>query len=293
MERQWKGNTKGTPWMHRMLIASFKVMNLRFIYAGLAVAVVPCCMLFGHKGYLAQYRYFRQRLGYNRVKAFVAVGKNHYRFGQVIIDRFYMYSGGSFDFTLEHHERYRELEHKEGSFLILSSHTGNYEIAGYTLSARLKRLNALVYSGEAITIMQNRKKELEKNNIAMIPVSDDMSHLFMMSNALDNGEILSIPADRILGSPRYLKCDFMGAKAKFPLGPFALAVQRDLPVLAVQVMKDNVKRYRIIIAEIAPSSDAVKPKDKMQSLAQAYARNLEATLKRYPHQWFNYYDFWK
>lgn len=75
MERQWKGNTKGTPWMHRMLIASFKVMNLRFIYAGLAVAVVPCCMLFGHKGYLAQYRYFRQRLGYNRVKAFVAVGK--------------------------------------------------------------------------------------------------------------------------------------------------------------------------------------------------------------------------
>ena len=177
--------------------------------------------------------------------------------------------------------------------MILSSHTGNYEIAGYTLSARLKRLNALVYSGEAITIMQNRKKELEKNNIAMIPVSDDMSHLFMMNNALDNGEILSIPADRILGSPRYLKCDFMGAKAKFPLGPFALAVQRGLPVLAVQVMKDSVKRYRIIIAEIAPSSDAVKPKDKMQSLAQAYARNLEATLKRYPHQWFNYYDFWK
>lgn len=49
MERQWKGNTKGTPWMHRMLIASFKVMNLRFIYAGLAVAVVPCCMLLGTK----------------------------------------------------------------------------------------------------------------------------------------------------------------------------------------------------------------------------------------------------
>ena len=85
----------------------------------------------------------------------------------------------------------------------------------------------------------------------------------------------------------------LAAKAKFPLGPFALAVQRDLPVLAVQVMKDNVKRYRIIIAEIAPSSDAVKPKDKMQSLAQAYARNLEATVKSYPHQWFNYYDFWK
>lgn len=293
MERQWKGNTKGTPWMHRMLIASFKIMNLRFIYAGIAVFVVPCCMLLGHKGYLAQYRYFRQRLGYNRLKAFVAVGRNHYRFGQVIVDRFYMYSGGSFDFTLEHYELYQQLEHNDGSFMILSSHTGNYEIAGYTLSARRKRFNALVYGGEAVTIMQNRQKELEKNNIAMIPVSGDMSHLFAMSNALSNGEILSIPGDRILGSPRYLECDFMGAKAKFPLGPFALAVQRGVPVLAVQVMKEGVKRYRIIIAEIAPASDAAKPKDKMQSLAQAYASNLEATLKRYPHQWFNYYDFWK
>ncbi len=292
MQRQWKGNTKGTPWMHRMLIASFKIMDLRFIYLGLVLFVVPSCMLFSHKGYIAQYHYFRRRLHYGVLRAFFAVGKNHYRFGQVIIDRFYMYAGGHFDFELEGYDRYLALEKEPGGFMILSSHTGNYELAGYTLRAQRKRFNALVYGGEAQVIMQNRHKELDRNNINMIVVSDDMSHLFAMSNALSAGEILSIPGDRLLGSPRHVDVDFMGAKAQLPMGPYALAVQRGVPVLAVQVMKEGVKRYRVVINPIAPESDARGRSARVQSLAQAYAANLEQAVRRYPHQWFNYYEFW-
>lgn len=44
---------------------------------------------------------------------------------------------------------------------------------------------------------------------------------------LQNGEILSLPADRIFGeNSRHYDIDFMGHKAKFPVGPFAAAAQR-------------------------------------------------------------------
>jgi predicted LPLAT superfamily acyltransferase len=31
----------------------------------------------------------------------------------------------------------------------------------------------------------------------------------------------------------------------------------------------------------------------MQQLAQAFATQLEDIVRRYPTQWFNYFDFWK
>ena len=60
---EWKGNTAGSTWMHRTLIASFRIMNLRFVYLGMAVFVVPMYMLFAHQGYITMYHYFRQRQG--------------------------------------------------------------------------------------------------------------------------------------------------------------------------------------------------------------------------------------
>ena len=57
-------------------------------------------------------------------------------------------------------------------------------------------------------------------HIRMIPVSPDMSHLFDINAALSKGEVVSIPADRIWGSPKKLVKCFLGGEASFPYGPF-------------------------------------------------------------------------
>ena len=61
---EWRGNTGGMTWMHRVLIWAFRYINLRLVYAGMAVFVIPFYMLFAHKGYISMYHYFRQRQGY-------------------------------------------------------------------------------------------------------------------------------------------------------------------------------------------------------------------------------------
>jgi len=291
---QWTGKTGGTPWMHKLLMASLRVLPLWFVYTGMALFVIPFYMLFAHRGYISQYHFFRQRLGYNSFKAFIGVYCNHVRFGQVIIDRFYFYAGGKFHFEMENYDLYLKLSHEPSGFVVLSSHVGNYELAGYELKAQEKQLYALVFAGEAAAVMSNRNRLLAANNIHMTPVTDDMSHLFILSNALADGNIVSIPADRIFGSPRTITCNFMGAEAAFPLGPFVLATQRDdVPVLSVQVMKEGIKRYRIIIRQLPVNRQAGRTAQRAKDLAQTFATHLEGIVKQYPTQWFNYYEFWQ
>lgn len=289
-EKEWKGSTAGTPWMHRWLIRSLRVLPLRFVYAGAVVFVIPFCMLFAHKGYISIYHFFRRRLGQKSLRAFWNTYVNHCHFAQVIIDRFYVYGGGRFDFEIENYDLYLRLAAEPGGFVILSAHVGNYEVAGYTLAAKTKRFNALVYGGEAQTVMQNRSHILTQNNIRMIPIQGDMSHLFAMSNALAEGESVSIPADRIFGSPRHVECSLFGETARLPLGPFAIAAQRDVPVIAINVMKESAKKYHIYIKQLEAEGNTLR--ERSRNLALQYAKNLEETIKDYPTQWFNYYEFW-
>ena len=168
---------------------------------------------------------------------------------------------------------------------------GNYEIAGYTLVAESKRFNAIVFFGEKASVMENRNKMFAHTNIHMIPIREDMSHLFEIDRALSEGEIVSIPGDRIWGSPKVLKAEFLGKEARFPMGPFTVAAMRGLDVLAVNVMKESSKCYRIYVTPLDYDKQAPRRRQTDQ-LLHSYVAELERLLALYPTQWYNYFDFW-
>lgn len=273
---QWSGKTDGTPWMQRALISMYRLLPLWVLYGCMSL-VVPFYMIFNRQGYCSTYRFFRQRLGYGKVRSFLHVYANHFRFGQVILDRFAVYAGKRFHFEVEGREHFDRLAALPGGFIMLSSHVGCYEMAGYTLSSEVKRFNVLVYAGESATIMQQRSALLGRHNMRMVPVSSDMSHLFALHGALSAGEIVSMPADRLFGSSKSVRCTFMGATAPFPVGAYRLSRADDAPMLAVFVMKEGYRRYHLYVRPIATAQD--------------YADALSDMVRRYPNQWFNYYDF--
>lgn len=290
---EWRGNTSGATWMHQLLIVTFRYIGLRPVYLFMGLFVAPFYMLFNRKGYLSVYHYLRRQHGFSPVKSFRYTYLNHYRFGQIILDRFAVYAGCKYEFELDGNDQFTELMEKPGGFIILSSHVGNYEIAGYSFVSTDKKYNALVFPGEAKTVMENRKRLLSAHNINMISVAEDMSHVFEMSKALSDGEIVSIPGDRIFGSPRYLECDFLKGRARFPLGPYALAVQRGVPVVAIFVVKQALFKYKVYIRQIGTESIAgLKRDENAQHVAEIFAKEMEKVLKVYPEQWFNYYEFW-
>lgn len=276
--------------MQKALIAVFKVVPLEVIY-GVMALVVPFYMLFNHKGYTSMYHFFRRRLGKKPLSAFWHVYLNHYAFGQVVLDRFATYAGRRFKLEIDGNENFLRLCEGEKGFVMLSSHVGNYEQAGYMLRSDRKSFNALVYAGESATVMSERNKQFAGSNIHMIPVQADMSHLFIINKSLDVGNIVSMPADRCFGSTKSVPCQFFGATAQFPLGPFATAVQKEVPALAVMVMKEGAHSYRAFVRQL-PVDTTLPHRKQMAALAQSFATTLEEIVRQYPHQWYNYYEFW-
>lgn len=288
-----KNNTTfGNAWMHRTLVASLRYVDVRALYAFVSIFVMPICLLLNtNHSRTTAYHYFRRHQGYGRWHSAWATYINHCLFGQVVIDRFATFAGKRFDVKVEGRYHFDHLASQEEGFMILSSHVGCYEIAGYSLMTPHKRLNALVYGGEKAEVMQGRAERFSHNNVNMIPVMPDMSHLFLVNDALANHEIVSMPADRALGSSKRLTINLLDASAPLPMGPFSVATMRGLDVLAVNVLKTSAKQYTAYVTPLSYDKSASR-KEQMQQLADGYAHELEHILKQYSTQWYNFFEFW-
>lgn len=290
MAQTWQGNTYGNAWMHERLIASLRHMDVRLLYCFAALFVVPVCMVVNHRNTAIIYRYLRQRIGFGRLRAAWKTYVNHCLFSQVVIDKFAMYAGQRFHLAVEGYEHYQRVA--EQGYVQLSAHVGCYEMAGYTLVASQNRLNALVYGGEKSTVMQNRNKLFADTHIRMIPIEADGSHVFLLNEALSNHEIVSMPADRVVGSPKTITVSFLGAPSELPLGPFSVATSRGEEVLAVNVVKTSMRGYTVHVEPLHYDHSAPRAQQRQQ-LADSYAACLEGIVRRYPTQWYNYFEFWK
>lgn len=288
---KWSGTTYGNGWMHKWLVNFLRTIDVRLLYAFVFVFIVPPTMMINSKARKAIYQFYRKRFGFGILRSAWMTYKNHCAFSQVVIDKFAMYAGKKFQITIDGYELFQSLSEQSSGFVQLSSHIGNYEIAGYSLVAKNKRFNALVFGGEKTSVMANRSKLFDGNNIRMIPMSADMSHLFTIDRALTDGEILSMPADRVFGSQKAYSCIFFGEKAKFPQGPFLMAAMRDVPVVFVSVMKTAAQRYHISVRRINSKGEG-NTRSKAVNLAEEYVKLLEDTVRKHPAQWYNFFDFW-
>jgi predicted LPLAT superfamily acyltransferase len=272
--------------MHRALISLSRILPLRLLYGGMSLAI-PFYVLLDGRGRRASYSFFRNRMGYGRVRSFLHVFVNMYNMGKVVIDRFAAYAGKQFRISGQDRYLYDILV-PDGTYMMLSSHVGNFELSGYMIPSP-RPVKTLVYAGENAQVMAQRSRLFKDCNIEMVPVKEDMSHLFILNEALQNGEVVSVAADRSFGSSKTVRCQFMGQEAPFPAGPFTLAVRRGAKVLAVFVVKEGVRDFRAIVEELQADGTG---QARVESLAKAYATVLERVTRQYPDQWFNFYDFW-
>jgi predicted LPLAT superfamily acyltransferase len=291
-ERAWKGVTGGSTFGQKAMKILFSIVNVRVGYF-ILIFVIPFYMLFARKGYLVIYRYFRKRHGYSAVKSFCKTYQNHYLFGQMMLDRFAVYAGQK-NFKVDNPDNDVFLSRVNVSCgcIVAGAHIGNPELCGYLLSQDTKRINSLIFGGEAKEVQKNRSTVLNNNNVRLIPVSEDMSHIFLINEALTNGEIVSIPCDRAYGRNKTIECDFLNGKVDFPVGAFVMALHYNVPVIALFVLKISTSRYRVYVTPVPVPQEGGK-REKINEMTGSFVRILEDIVKKYPEQWFNFYDFWK
>lgn len=279
-EQAWRGKTGGTHWMQRALVWIIRNTDIRVAYAVMHLWLAWYILVRRnerHGAYL-----FHRRRGRSRLQAAADVYRSFYHFGKAIIDRFAVYAGVPFEVVVENRELYYGRVNSNEGFVMLFTHVGNTEMAGYFLSTPDKRLHILAYGGESPVVMEHRRQVLERNNIDMITVQpEDNSHIYRIGEVLQAGDVLAIAADRRMGDTTITET-ILGAPARLPAGAFRICKALRKPVLLVFVIKESPTTYRAYCEQLQPDN----------TLPQQYAQRLEQMAINHPYEWFNFYDFW-
>jgi predicted LPLAT superfamily acyltransferase len=218
------------------------------------------------------------------------VYKSYFTFGQTIIDKVCITAGMRNKFTYEFDGLEilnKLLTDKKGGVLI-SAHIGNFEIAEYFFSEIDVdfQINLVTSDLEHSAIKNYLNKISKVSKIKLILIKDDLSHIFEINAALARNELVCFTGDRYFEGVKSLKAELLGEEANFPAGPFLIASRLKVPVVFVYVMKEPNFHYHLYTREAQVSHRDEK------GLLKAYIDNLELMLKKYPLQWFNYFDFW-
>ncbi|RED43159.1 putative LPLAT superfamily acyltransferase [Winogradskyella eximia] len=289
MAAEWKGKSRGTVLGYKIFIFCIKKLGLPSAYFVLYFVAAYFCF-FAKDSTTSAYYYFRKRLQYSRFKSIISIYKSYFVFGQTIIDKIAISSGLKSKFTYDYDgvDQIKEvLKQKKGGILI-SAHLGNFEIAEHFFGELEERdfISLLTTDVEHTAIKNYLDTVVKKSNIKIILIKEDLSHIFEINAALTRNEIVCITGDRYIKDSKYLTHELLGKEAKFPAGPFLIGSRLQVPVLFVYVLKESRKHYHLYAR-----TSTTKGRDA-NALLKDYTQSLEWMLKKYPLQWFNYFDFW-
>lgn len=298
--KRWDGRTDGGRFGLKSVAWMVKCFGARTVY-GLMGATLPFYMAFRPQQRKAAYAFYRKRLGYGPAEASRAVWKCYWTFGKVVVDKFAFFGGVTKGYVLEAEDGDwgESLFSGSGGAVLASAHVGCLEAVGSLLKQDRKDMLSLVYAGERESILRSRAKALEGSRVRLVPVSDDMSHIFEVSSSLEKGSIVVMTADRAMDNARCIPTRLFGKQVQLPAGAFALAAKMNVPMYTLFVMRTGHKRYRMYLEQIdlegyralREVGGETEPVGDIEAMADVYAGRLEEIISTYPEQWFNFYDY--
>ncbi len=283
----WKGKTRGSLLGFRIFVWLLRNFGLKGAYS-LLYLVVPYFVPFAPAGTKTLFELYHRRLGMGFWTSIANIFRNYFALGKSLIDRVAIKSGFGEKFTYVHEYTSNIdalIAEGKGGFL-LSAHLGNWDIAGYFMQKGRSKVNIVMYDEEHQKIKQYLEDSSNGQSLNIIPIKDDFSHIIAIKNALSNGEIITMHADRFRELNRTVTMNFLEREALFPQGPFLLAAKFKAPVSFVFCVRESEFHYHLFASE-------GKVYESVEAVAEAYRLSLEEKVKRYPLHWNNYYDFWK
>jgi predicted LPLAT superfamily acyltransferase len=288
----WQGKSKGNKAGYQFFVWILKNFGVLPAYFLLRF-VVLYFFLFSFKSSRQIYYLYRNKLGYSRLAAILKLYKNYYLLGQGIIDKVVVMSGidNKFTYDFDGEENLREIVSMQMGGILLSAHIGNWDIAGYLLKRLDTKINIVMFDGEHKQIKEYLATVTGKKSVNIIFIKNDLSHIYEISEAFKNNELICMHADRFLEGNKTIVTSLLGEMARFPLGPFVLAATFKVPVSFVFAVKENNLQYHFFASKIKNYNHPEKG-IVMQEMLSDFAAEMETKVIKYPEQWFNYYNFW-
>ncbi len=181
---------------------------------------------------------------------------------------------------------------EEGKGVIVwTAHLGNWEFASRLLELRGRTVHVARVVERDQPAEAMLRDLMVNERLRVVDLSQGVLASVELLHALRANEIVAMQGDRVYhrfcaGAP------FFGTTASFPLGPFFLSYVSGAPVVPGFVVRQGWLRYRVIMGDaIRLPHTGDRDADLQCGLRQA-VRFLEETVRSYPDQWLNFYEFW-
>jgi predicted LPLAT superfamily acyltransferase len=294
----WSGKSRGKKTGYKIFVLTIKHLGLPFAYLILKF-VVLYYLIFSRKSVRTTYKYAHHRLKFSFLKSVRLIIRNYYIFGQTLIDRIALMAGfkTKLTFNFDGENYLQEMENNKTAGILISAHIGNFEIAGHLLKRLNVKANLLMVDAEHQRIKDFLGSIFKDIDVNIITVKNDFTHIFEIKKALEDKEIVCMLGDRFLDGTKKLSAKFLGEEAFFPAGPFYMATKYNVPIIFVFGMKERKYHYHFYASPpkyyYQPGLNIKNRDSSIEAVLHDYLQLFEEMLKKYPEQFFNYYDFWE
>lgn len=176
--------------------------------------------------------------------------------------------------------------------VVVTGHIGSWDIAAKGLRDAPCAVH-VVMSRETDPATQEFVETARARAGVQVVLSDaSVFSSLQLIRALRRNEIVAIQLDRVAGAGGVRWLPFLGAPAPFPSGAFVLARLAGSPVIPVFAPRLGRRHYRVHIGEPVAVPRAARDPLVLDRVMLAVVAQLEAIVRRYPWQWFQFAPFW-
>lgn len=222
--------------------------------------------------------------------------RQFHNFTHVYQDRFVLQSANQLTYTSEGMQHLKDAVSKGRGGILLMSHMGNWEVAAHLLKRELKDLRLLIYMGirQKEQIERLQKEALVQSGIRIIAVEKDGGSPMDLVEGIrfiESGGVVSMTGDLVWKrEQRMIPVRFLGREVLLPEVPHVLALLSGAPLFIFFAFRKAKNHYQFTMTEAMYLKAASREERHtiIRQSAQAYARELEGALRRYPLQWYHF-----
>lgn len=286
-----RGNALGF-WFFKITL---KLFGLRGAY-GLLHVVVLHYLFFDIRARRGATAYIIRRFpGSSAAGVFIHAYRLFVNQGIQLIDRFACISGQvTFDMQLNGYDELTRLIAGGRGFILLTSHTGNWQIAMTALRKIDKPVYLVMRPEDNRAVSESLKIGSDNDRIRIISPEQYLGGVVEIMNALAAGGIVAIMGDRRYGFDG-IDVRFLDKPALFPYGAFVIAAKAACPVVVLEAAKLGSRRYEVNLTQVMqPRIERGRDqKEQIRVFVQKYAGILDAFVHKYPYQCFLFHDIWE
>ena len=223
--------------------------------------------------------------------------QHFFTFASTVLDRIYLLNDQHSKFNIEIHGLDvvdSMIGNTNGCFL-LGTHLGSFDIMrSVGQNTRNLKINLVMYEENARKV-NSILAAINPDNFPQIIALGKFDSMLKVKSALEAGEFVGVLGDRTIEESGDIRCPFLGEDAKFPLGPFRLAMMLRCPIILMFGLYRGGNRYEIHFEQLADMSNVERGNRSafMEQALKAYVSRIEHFCRIAPYNWFNFYDFWK